>query len=34
LLGIFYYRSPDARDRRIARTIEDAIAFAERKSNR
>lgn len=33
LFGIFYYRSPEARDRRVAKTIEDAIAFAERKTN-
>ncbi len=31
LLAIFYYRSPEARDRRIAKIIEDALAFAERK---
>jgi uncharacterized protein YdeI (YjbR/CyaY-like superfamily) len=31
LLAIFYYRTPDARDRRIAKLIEDALAFAERK---
>jgi uncharacterized protein YdeI (YjbR/CyaY-like superfamily) len=30
LLGIFYYRTPDARDRRIAKMLEDALAFAER----
>jgi uncharacterized protein YdeI (YjbR/CyaY-like superfamily) len=34
LLGIFGYRSPDARDRRVAKTIEEALAFAERKANR
>jgi hypothetical protein len=32
LLAIFYYRSPEARDRRIAKIIEEALAFAERKS--
>jgi uncharacterized protein YdeI (YjbR/CyaY-like superfamily) len=32
LLAIFYYRTPDARDRRIAKMLEDALAFAERKS--
>jgi uncharacterized protein YdeI (YjbR/CyaY-like superfamily) len=32
LLGIFYYRSPDARDRRVAKTIEDAIAFAGKRT--
>jgi len=26
LFGIFYYRTPEARDRRLAKTIEDAIA--------
>jgi hypothetical protein len=26
------YRSPEARDRRVAKTVEDAIAFAERKT--
>jgi len=31
LLAIFYYRTPDSRDRRIAKTIEDALAFAQRK---
>ena len=34
LLAIFYYRSPDARDRRIAKLLEDALTFAERKTNR
>jgi uncharacterized protein YdeI (YjbR/CyaY-like superfamily) len=34
LFGIFYYRSPEARDRRVTRTIEDAIAFAERHSRK
>jgi uncharacterized protein YdeI (YjbR/CyaY-like superfamily) len=32
LLGIFYYRSPDARDRRVAKTVEDAIAFAGKRT--
>jgi uncharacterized protein YdeI (YjbR/CyaY-like superfamily) len=31
LLAIFYYRSPDARDRRIAKVLEEALAIAERK---
>ena len=31
LLGIFYYRSPEARDRRIAKMLDDALAYAERK---
>jgi uncharacterized protein YdeI (YjbR/CyaY-like superfamily) len=30
LLGIFGYRSPEARDRRVAKTLEEAIAFSER----
>jgi len=34
LLAIFYYRSPDARDRRIAKLLEDALTFAERKTNK
>jgi uncharacterized protein YdeI (YjbR/CyaY-like superfamily) len=33
LIAIFYYRNPESRDRRIAKTIEDAVAFAERKAN-
>jgi uncharacterized protein YdeI (YjbR/CyaY-like superfamily) len=32
LLAIFYYRSPDARERRIAKTIQDALASAARKT--
>jgi hypothetical protein len=31
LLGIFYYRTPEARDRRLAKAIEDAIAIAEKQ---
>jgi uncharacterized protein YdeI (YjbR/CyaY-like superfamily) len=34
LLAIFYYRSPDARARRIDKVVEDAIARAEKKSNK
>jgi uncharacterized protein YdeI (YjbR/CyaY-like superfamily) len=34
LLAIFYYRTPEARDRRLAKTIEDALAFAARKTKR
>jgi uncharacterized protein YdeI (YjbR/CyaY-like superfamily) len=30
LLGIFYYRTPEARDRRLAKAIEDALAVAGR----
>jgi uncharacterized protein YdeI (YjbR/CyaY-like superfamily) len=32
LLGVFYYRSPEARDRRIAKMLEDALARAEKKN--
>ena len=31
LLGIFYYRTPEARDRRLAKAIEDAISRVERR---
>ena len=31
LLGIFYYRSPEARARRIAKMMEEAVRFAQRK---
>jgi uncharacterized protein YdeI (YjbR/CyaY-like superfamily) len=31
LFAIFYYRNPESRDRRIAKMLEDALAFAERK---
>ncbi len=34
LLGIFHYRSPEARDRRVAKTMEDSIALAERKASK
>jgi uncharacterized protein YdeI (YjbR/CyaY-like superfamily) len=34
LFAIFYYRTPESRDRRIAKIIEDALAFAERKSKK
>jgi uncharacterized protein YdeI (YjbR/CyaY-like superfamily) len=34
LLAIFYYRTPEARDRRIAKTTEDALAFAARKTRK
>jgi uncharacterized protein YdeI (YjbR/CyaY-like superfamily) len=34
LLCIFHYRTPDARDRRVAKMVQDAIAVAERKSNK
>lgn len=32
LMAIFYYRSPEARERRLAKVIEAAIAVAEKKS--
>ncbi len=32
LLGIFYYRSPESRDRRIAKMLEDALARAEKRN--
>jgi len=32
LLGVFYYRSPESRDRRIAKMLEDALARAEKKA--
>lgn len=32
LLGIFYYRNPAARDRRVVRAVQDARAYAESKS--
>src|SRR5882762_3713346 len=31
LLGIFYYRSPGSRDRRIAKMLEEALARAEKR---
>jgi uncharacterized protein YdeI (YjbR/CyaY-like superfamily) len=34
LLGIFYYGSPDARGRRIAKMVEEAVALARRRNNR
>ena len=34
LLAIFYYRTPEARDRRIGRIIEEALAFAAKKAKR
>jgi hypothetical protein len=33
LFGIFYYRTPESRNRRIEKTLEEASAFAERKLN-
>jgi uncharacterized protein YdeI (YjbR/CyaY-like superfamily) len=34
LLSIFYYRSPESRDRRIFKMLQDARAFAERKTSK
>jgi uncharacterized protein DUF1905/bacteriocin resistance YdeI/OmpD-like protein len=34
LFAIFYYRTPEARSRRIEKTLQDATAFAERKLER
>ena len=34
LLGIFYYRNPDARGRRIEKTVQEAIEFAERTARK
>jgi len=34
LFGIFYYRTPEARSRRIEKTLQDAAAFAERNLER
>jgi uncharacterized protein YdeI (YjbR/CyaY-like superfamily) len=34
LLAIFYYRTPEARDRRIAKIIEETLTFAERKTKK
>ena len=34
LLGIFGYRSPEARARRVAKTLQDAVEFAERSGKR
>jgi len=34
LFGIFYYQSPEVRERRMAKTIEYARTVADRKSNR
>jgi uncharacterized protein YdeI (YjbR/CyaY-like superfamily) len=32
LFGIFYYRTPEGRERRIGKMLEDAIALAEKKA--
>ncbi len=34
LIAIFYYRSPDARARRLEKVVDEAIALVEKKSNK
>ncbi|MGB9467487.1 MAG: YdeI/OmpD-associated family protein, partial [Candidatus Acidiferrum sp.] len=34
LIGIFYYRSPDARARRLEKVVEESIILADKKSNK
>jgi uncharacterized protein YdeI (YjbR/CyaY-like superfamily) len=34
LLSIFHYRNPESRSRRVAKTIQEALARAERKANK
>jgi hypothetical protein len=34
LFGIFYYRTPEARERRIEKTLQDASAIAERRNRK
>jgi uncharacterized protein YdeI (YjbR/CyaY-like superfamily) len=34
LLGIFYYRSPDARGRRVDKALQDAVEFAEKTASK
>lgn len=34
LLSIFYYRNPESRNRRVAKTVQEALAVAERKSKK
>src|SRR5208282_1445048 len=34
LIAIFYYRSPDARARRIEKVVAEAVALADKKTNR
>jgi hypothetical protein len=34
LFAIFYYRNPEARARRVAKIVEEAAEFAERRANR
>ena len=34
LLGIFYYRNPEARGRRVEKVIQDALEFAEKTARK
>ena len=34
LLGIFYYRNPEARGRRVEKTVQDAVEFAEKTATK
>lgn len=34
LLGVFYYQGPDARARRIAKVVEEAVLFAQKRNER
>jgi uncharacterized protein YdeI (YjbR/CyaY-like superfamily) len=34
LLGIFYYRNPDARARRVDKALQDAVEFAEKSASK
>jgi hypothetical protein len=34
LFAIFYYRSPEARDRRIQKVVDEAIVLTEKKSSK
>jgi uncharacterized protein YdeI (YjbR/CyaY-like superfamily) len=34
LLSIFHYRNPESRSRRVAKTVQEALAVAERKTNK
>jgi len=34
LLAVFYYRSPEARERRLEKVIQEAVAVAERASKK
>jgi uncharacterized protein YdeI (YjbR/CyaY-like superfamily) len=34
LLSIFHYRNPESRNRRVAKTVQEALAFSDRKTNK